>query len=175
MGGDDTPDPAVREGPSSGKVLYTTDMPLTVPEVAERLGKSPETIRRWIRAGHLRARKIGTTHVIDEADLDVMVRPHVGRAAEPAVRYMAPADDADSAIDRSLLARIGMDARVLVGKPVIRGTRISVELILGDLANGASVEELLAWYPHISAEDVRACLAYGAYRLASESVYPVPR
>ena len=43
---------------------------LTVPEVAERVGKNPETVRRWIRAGRLPARKIGTQHVIDEADLE---------------------------------------------------------------------------------------------------------
>ncbi|MGI8593416.1 MAG: helix-turn-helix domain-containing protein [Solirubrobacteraceae bacterium] len=42
---------------------------LTVPEAAKRAGRNPETIRRWIRAGRLRARKIGTQHVIEEADL----------------------------------------------------------------------------------------------------------
>jgi excisionase family DNA binding protein len=43
---------------------------LTVPEAAHRLGRNPETIRRWIRSGRLRARKIGTQHVIEEQDLD---------------------------------------------------------------------------------------------------------
>lgn len=43
---------------------------LTVPEAARRTGKNPETIRRWIREGKLRARKIGTQHVIEEVDLD---------------------------------------------------------------------------------------------------------
>ncbi len=42
---------------------------LTVPEAAKRAGRNPETIRRWIRAGRLRARKVGTQHVIEEADL----------------------------------------------------------------------------------------------------------
>lgn len=42
---------------------------LTVPEAARRAGRDPETIRRWIRAGRLRARKVGTQHVIEEADL----------------------------------------------------------------------------------------------------------
>ena len=46
---------------------------ITVPEAAKRAGKDPETIRRWIRAGRLRARKIGTQHVIEEADLDVLL------------------------------------------------------------------------------------------------------
>lgn len=43
---------------------------LTVPEAAGRAERAPETIRRWIRSGKLRARKIGTQHVIDESDLD---------------------------------------------------------------------------------------------------------
>jgi len=46
---------------------------LTVPEAARRAGRDPETIRRWIRSGRLRASKVGTQHVIDEADLDVIL------------------------------------------------------------------------------------------------------
>lgn len=45
---------------------------LTVPEVARRLRRNPETVRRWIREGRLRATKIGTQHLVDEADLDQM-------------------------------------------------------------------------------------------------------
>ncbi len=45
---------------------------LTVPEAARRLGRNPETIRRWIRSGRLRASKVGTQHVIEEADLDAV-------------------------------------------------------------------------------------------------------
>ena len=43
---------------------------LTVPEVARRIHKDPETVRRWIRSGRLSARKVGTQHVIEEADLE---------------------------------------------------------------------------------------------------------
>jgi excisionase family DNA binding protein len=46
---------------------------LTVPDAAKRAGRDPETIRRWIRAGKLRARKIGTQHVIDETDLEAVL------------------------------------------------------------------------------------------------------
>ena len=46
---------------------------LTVPEAARRAGKNPETVRRWIREGKLLARKIGTQHVIEEADLATMM------------------------------------------------------------------------------------------------------
>jgi excisionase family DNA binding protein len=45
---------------------------LTVPEAAKRVGKDPETVRRWIRAGKLRSTKIGTQHLIDDADLDAL-------------------------------------------------------------------------------------------------------
>jgi len=55
--------------------------------------------------------------------------------------------------------RITVDPAVLVGKPVIRGTRLSVEFIVGLLANGWSREEVLDEY-HIAREDVEACLSY---------------
>ena len=47
---------------------------LTVPEAARRVGRNPETVRRWIREGKLRARKVGTQHVIEEADLEQLER-----------------------------------------------------------------------------------------------------
>jgi excisionase family DNA binding protein len=46
---------------------------ITVPEAARRIGRNPETIRRWIRAGKLRSQKIGTQHLVDELELDVLV------------------------------------------------------------------------------------------------------
>lgn len=46
---------------------------LTVPEAAKRSGKDPETVRRWIRSGRLRARKVGTQHVIEETDLELLL------------------------------------------------------------------------------------------------------
>jgi excisionase family DNA binding protein len=56
---------------------------LTVPEAARRTGKNPETIRRWIRAGLLRAHKVGTQHVIDEADLRQVTAPDDELALPP--------------------------------------------------------------------------------------------
>ena len=46
---------------------------LTVPEAARRVGKNPETIRRWIRSGRLRSQRVGTQHLVDEADLEALV------------------------------------------------------------------------------------------------------
>lgn len=57
-------------------------------------------------------------------------------------------------------ARITIDPQILVGKPVIRGTRLAVEFIIDLLAQGWSEGELLRNYPGLSTEDIRACLAY---------------
>lgn len=61
-----------------------------------------------------------------------------------------------------LLQRISIDPAVCFGKPCIRGTRIWVSLLLDFLAAGATIEELLADYPHLQREDVLAAVAYGA-------------
>jgi uncharacterized protein (DUF433 family) len=60
----------------------------------------------------------------------------------------------------ALLERITSDPEVMVGKPVVRGTRISVELVIGFLAAKPDLDELLQAYPHLTVEDVKACLAY---------------
>ena len=61
-----------------------------------------------------------------------------------------------------LLQRISIDPNVCFGKPCIRGTRIWVSLLLDFLANGMSIEEILAEYPQLTEEDIRAAIAYGA-------------
>jgi uncharacterized protein (DUF433 family) len=72
-----------------------------------------------------------------------------------------------------LLQRITVDPKVLVGKPTIRGLRISVEQILQALAAGVSYEDLLQDYPELELEDIWACLAYAAALVAEERVYSV--
>ncbi|MCZ7650322.1 MAG: DUF433 domain-containing protein [Thermoanaerobaculia bacterium] len=64
------------------------------------------------------------------------------------------------------LPRISIDPHVMLGKPVIRGTRIPVELILRRLAEGATEDDLLASYPHLTREDLRAAVAFAADELA---------
>jgi uncharacterized protein (DUF433 family) len=61
-----------------------------------------------------------------------------------------------------LLKRITVDPNVCFGKPCIRGTRIWVSLILDFLANGMTIEEIIAEYPHLQKEDIYAAIAYGA-------------
>lgn len=61
-----------------------------------------------------------------------------------------------------MFARIVSNPAILGGKPVIKGTRISVELILEWMASGASRDEIIARHPHLSAEDVEQALAFAA-------------
>lgn len=66
--------------------------------------------------------------------------------------------------------RIEINPAVMMGKPVIRGTRITVELILRKLGEGATESELLDDYPHLKREDIRAAITYGAASVAHEEV-----
>jgi uncharacterized protein (DUF433 family) len=70
--------------------------------------------------------------------------------------------------------RIVIDPNVLVGKPVIKGTRIAVELVVDLLARGWSREQVIQQYDHIAAEDIQACLGYASEVLKSEKIYLVP-
>jgi len=63
---------------------------------------------------------------------------------------------------------------VLAGKPIIKGTRIAVELILELLANSWTVEEILKDYPQLRKEDITAALKYAVEVLREERVYPLP-
>jgi uncharacterized protein (DUF433 family) len=68
--------------------------------------------------------------------------------------------------------RIALDPNVLAGKPVIRGTRLSVEFVIGLMADGWDETDILANYPGIVHEDIIACLAYARDALSSEKVFP---
>jgi len=70
--------------------------------------------------------------------------------------------------------RITVDPNVLVGKPIIRGTRISVEFVVDLLGRGWTTEQILREYDHLTAADVQACLAYASDVLKSERVYLLP-
>ncbi len=72
--------------------------------------------------------------------------------------------------DQSLLKRITVNPDIFGGKPIIRGLRISVELILSLLAQGESPEALLDDYPDLELEDIRACIAYAHAVIARDSL-----
>ena len=68
--------------------------------------------------------------------------------------------------------RIDTNPRILAGKPVIKGTRIAVDLVLEELACNPDAGELLAAHPDLSSADVQACLAYARAVVAGEEVFP---
>lgn len=70
--------------------------------------------------------------------------------------------------------RIDIDPAIMMGKPVIRGTRITVELVLRKIAEGATERDLLEDYPHLTGEDIRAAVAYAAASVAHEEVVLLP-
>jgi uncharacterized protein (DUF433 family) len=68
--------------------------------------------------------------------------------------------------------RISIAPDVLAGKPVIRGARLSVEFVIGLMADGWGEADILSNYPDITHDDILACLAYARDTLSSEKVYP---
>jgi uncharacterized protein (DUF433 family) len=68
----------------------------------------------------------------------------------------------NGAIFMSLQSRIEINPKVMLGKPVIRGTRIRVELILRKLAEGATIKDLLEAYPHLTSDDIQAAIRFNA-------------
>lgn len=69
--------------------------------------------------------------------------------------------------------RIVIDPQIMVGKPVIKGTRIPVELIVRMIAQGIPEQEILEEYPRLEKEDIRAALTYAAMLVSSEDVFPL--
>ena len=72
--------------------------------------------------------------------------------------------------DAALLKRITADPAIFAGKPIVRGMRVSVELILSLLAQGEEPEDIVADYPDLELEDIRACLAYAHAVIANDSL-----
>ncbi len=68
--------------------------------------------------------------------------------------------------------RIVLDPKLLAGKPVVRGTRLAVEFVIGLLADGWTEAEIVANYPGLSHQDILACLAYARDALSAEKVFP---
>jgi uncharacterized protein (DUF433 family) len=69
--------------------------------------------------------------------------------------------------------RLSIDSEVLVGKPAVKGTRISVEFVIDLLASGWAEVQILGNYPQLHPDDLRACLQYASHILHAEKVYPI--
>ena len=75
--------------------------------------------------------------------------------------------------EQKLLSRITANPRVMVGKPTIRGLRITVDQILKALAGGVKLEQILMDYPELEPDDIKAVLLYAAERVSEEQVFEV--
>jgi uncharacterized protein (DUF433 family) len=75
--------------------------------------------------------------------------------------------------DTALLGRITANPEIFGGKPIVRGMRISVELILSLLAQGVPQDEILADYPDLQPDDIRACIAYAHSVIAGDTLEAV--
>lgn len=73
----------------------------------------------------------------------------------------------------NLLQRIVIDPKVMVGQPVVKGTRLTVELILGLLGQGVTIEKLLEEYPRLSKEDIFACLLFAQRAISDVTFMPI--
>jgi len=75
--------------------------------------------------------------------------------------------------DHQLLRRIVIDPKIIAGKPVIRGTRLTVEFILNLMAHGETVEDIIAEYKGLTREDIQACFLFAGKSLESTSFMPL--
>ena len=75
--------------------------------------------------------------------------------------------------DEQLIQRIVLDTKVMVGKPVVRGTRLTVDFILNLLAHGASEKEILEEYKGLTEEDIRACFLFATKALKDTEFMPL--
>ena len=75
--------------------------------------------------------------------------------------------------DQKLLERITVDPKVMVGKPVIKGTRLTVEYILNLLAHGATITEILSEYRGLTQDDIQACILFATRSLESTTFMPL--
>jgi len=73
--------------------------------------------------------------------------------------------------EENLLRRITIDPKVMLGKPVIKGTRLTVELILEKLAYGATYDALLKDYPFLTKDDIKAAVLYASKAISMEEVF----
>jgi uncharacterized protein (DUF433 family) len=75
--------------------------------------------------------------------------------------------------DQQLLTRITLDPKVMVGKPTIKGTRLTVDFVLNLLAHGATFEEICDEYTGLTTEDIQACLLFASQSLADTAFMPL--
>lgn len=75
--------------------------------------------------------------------------------------------------DQHLLERITLDPKIMVGKPVIKGTRLTVEYVLNLLAHGETIQNIIDEYKDITVDDIQACLLFASKSLENTSFMPL--
>ena len=75
--------------------------------------------------------------------------------------------------DKKLLERISVDSKVMMGKPVVRGTRLTVEFILNLMAHGATNQEIILEYQGLTVEDIQACILFASKSLENTIFMPL--
>ena len=75
--------------------------------------------------------------------------------------------------NKDLLKRITLDTKVMVGKPVVKGTRLTVQFILGLLADGTTINEIIEEYQGLTKEDILACLSYASEAIDHSTYMPL--
>src|SRR6185369_2363188 len=96
-----------------------------------------------------------------------------GRFQSIAVRIIIVQIGDTAMNDEELLKRITLNTKVMVGKPVIRGTRLTVEYVLNMMAHGATMEEILGEYEGLTQEDIQACLLFATKSLEDTTFMPL--
>jgi uncharacterized protein (DUF433 family) len=76
--------------------------------------------------------------------------------------------------DQQLLERIALDPKIMAGKPVIKGTRLTVEFVLNLLAHGAKPEDIIEEYEGLKPEDIQACILFATRSLEDTDFMPLP-
>ena len=125
-------------------------------------GISVAAVNRLLTNGITPAAIVGKYLHITEADVEACRRYHKAEIERDLADMIGQIEKATPEKVADWRDRIVCDPRILVGKPTIKGTRISVELVTNELKRGTTVPEILDSYPHIRAEDVDACVKYKA-------------
>src|SRR3990172_1928349 len=104
-----------------------------------------------------------------------VARPETSAGAPSGIRwFIAPGPHGmDMTAGRGRVDRIVVDPKVMLGKPVIRGTRVTVAILLEKLAAGLSMAQLLEDYPRLTREDIRAALEYASHAVGIEEIRPL--
>lgn len=148
--------------------VKTGGMLVLEPVSGETVGRVPGLLR------HLAKEDPVSLDEMDEGIQRLLGQTHKGGMGDENCYTSRVEETMQQPSQRELLRRIRMDPEVMLGKPVIRGTRITVEILLERLASGASMEQILTEYPDLHREDILAALAYARSAVGTDELIAEP-